>query len=941
MADKNPAPANPFEEFGGSAEEAFAEFGGGVETPTDEAPIEFNTSLDPIASPGTLTEQQVTAGAERGAGQSIVDAATGFATGIGEGALLGMKKPLDYASAGLVYAGDALNPNREADFGKALEQVSDVRKDIAEDAGGFNTAGQVVGAVGSSLATGGFGATALTAKAGSTVAKLGGASLLGKLAGLGATGRAAATVTGAGAALATEGAIEGTVAATAKEIDDTIEKGDWKNLGSKLYASVPAGALEGAKWNAIIGGGLQLGIKGVQTAAAKRAASAQKELGQSTLRVGNAAQPNLQTAHIYDEARPLRASEAIDQAPPEVIALRKQTTPEVAKIVQDEEAQEIIKLYNESLELDASLDHALRLNTKTSYLKEMQNEWVGPSIDDMLAQAGLDDRTLRSLERSAQGEGGSMVANLRKKIARARQDLPGIKEEIVDSAPKGRGGARELDLEGAEAAPEVKRSGRNPTVGEMAAAMDGIKRAAQKVAAKSRFKNPLIHEALLDPSEALRLNLEDSALWGAKFAEDQAVINKRWSDHINASKQLDGALSTEGRVSAKAVGGDDYDVLEVADENKLRGLLSDIGTGKNEQLEEAFKANLRAKELSFGERLRWGGLEDADNRVKVARLAEINRELENRLNKVGLANRYAVENSARTPETPIGAAVGKLFEGIEKTPFVGGVLGTPREALKAWREASATQNSSAAFGIKRAMVKAQERLNKATKIKVKVDKAVPAVKGAVPGVNVNMVRSELERLDATEDPDSEASLGMQSRLQQLEEHAGQELAQAYIERMQARDAFLRDKAGPPPEPTPFGTPERVLDDDTSATLARYIRAVDDPMGALERMRDGEATAEDEETLQQMYPELLQEWRDKAMAAVTNSKSKYTADEQEELAGRLGISLDGDIGESLAFWQQVSATGTDEQGNHTPTPTSMGKFKIDGDQVSSRSDRLAT
>ena len=79
------------------------------------------------------------------------------------------------------------------------------------------------------------------------------------------------------------------------------------------------------------------------------------------------------------------------------------------------------------------------------------------------------------------------------------------------------------------------------------------------------------------------------------------------------------------------------------------------------------------------------------------------------------------------------------------------------------------------------------------------------------------------------------------------------LAGAMPQKVQAAAAFLQGKIPPSFEP-PLGGP-RLVDPVARARFLRYVDAIEDPAGTLDRLADGTLTAEHTEALRAVYPEI--------------------------------------------------------------------------------------
>lgn len=955
------------------------------------------------------------------------DTAQAAAQGVLKGAALGTNTLQDYVHAAGDQVADVFDGDRSNTFDESLDMARANRKGVAEANPIAAGAGEVVGALGAGIATG--GASGVAAKALPQAA-----AALTKFAGKGLLRRASVA---AGVLLA-EGAVEGNLYKAAQEVDQAAERGDFKGVGERLAAGLGNTTFEGAKSNLLWGGGLRLGVIGLQKVGSKigkmlrgglpevidtpenakealghivadadaRAAALDGEIGnlgkqadaadvagdadaaarirqqaadlqtqqaqirgaadeaadraasgkpvsvqELAVRTTNKAQPpepDTIEAALHDPARPLRARD-LDDAGDDVARLaRSQIDPETAAQVRLAALETIESKGQRMLELEAGIDHKLRLATKQQWIKDMPQEWKGPSFDEFLNQAGLTDGMLADLEKRTQGEGASAVARLRDKIAMIRSELPQPRaarpsqfraplpgQRLQTATPQlgdnpyqnieDLGNLRASLEKAAKGAPEVPA--RPMTLGDMAYALDGVKRQAQKLAAS---RGGLIHERLLNPTEALKLSLEDATTFG-DFGARQAPVNTAWSYDIDTSNSplLKGMIK-EGNVKADRFGGDPYEVADVLDRKAIASHLENVGMpkGTEDQVEEAFKRRLRARELSYTERMSWTK-DDAELAKMVEERSQLRKSIEDEVNRVALANRAVSAPKAGPSVTE---------DVVSSIPIAGPLAKRTAARAAAWQQTKVQDAAGAAFGLKAQAAKTQERLNNAVRrtLPKNFDQTVERVERATRRV---MTQQQIQKvIDAADkfgapDGDEEGKLG--ASLQRLEETVGPEVAQAYAQQLEQRAAFLREKAGPAPTGSVFaGKAKREFDGESLERLSRYIDASDDPIAALERIGRGEAASEDYETLEALSPSMLEDYKSKVVAQLAESKSEIPYETQVALSQALRIPLTAEEQpEAQAFWQTFMKTA--EQ--NAPPPASRAP-KL-GKDAQSKADRL--
>lgn len=207
------------------------------------------------------------------------------------------------------------------------------------------------------------------------------------------------------------------------------------------------------------------------------------------------------------------------------------------------------------------------------------------------------------------------------------------------------------------------------------------------------------------------------------------------------------------------------------------------------------------------------------------------------------------------------------------------------------------------------------------------------------------VSKDLRYAEALLDPETDEHKELTGTLQGLELEAGPDVASAARDHAMKRAQFIVDKAPPTPQPGVFeGQPKRELSDDDVETLHRYMDAVDDPQSALQRIGDGESTAEDVETMSTLYPSMLQDFRREAAQTLSQMKSPPPYEERLALAETLGMPLTPDSDPTaLAYWQSISfgsaAERKEQQGPSTRSKP-VRTYEQPADKVLSTADRIA-
>jgi hypothetical protein len=180
------------------------------------------------------------------------------------------------------------------------------------------------------------------------------------------------------------------------------------------------------------------------------------------------------------------------------------------------------------------------------------------------------------------------------------------------------------------------------------------------------------------------------------------------------------------------------------------------------------------------------------------------------------------------------------------------------------------------------------------------------------------------------DPNSEASQELYARLEAIGMESP-ELADYIAAKHDAAREFILAKAGPEPLDM-FGRPTD-RDPQAKRALARYATAIQDPVGALERIGEGKGTDEDREALQAVFPRMYQEFIEKALEQMGDDvpyKKRIIA------SHALGIPTDSTMDPGYVAFVQRSAL--DNRGNEMIKQGSGGAPNIAGG-METRADGL--
>lgn len=273
-----------------------------------------------------------------------------------------------------------------------------------------------------------------------------------------------------------------------------------------------------------------------------------------------------------------------------------------------------------------------------------------------------------------------------------------------------------------------------------------------------------------------------------------------------------------------------------------------------------------------------------------------------------------------------------------------GVLGAVGNKLL--RERGNFTQAAALHGAAKRAVKAQARLKRSAALRGIVGRKTSpsiAIGAALQAKDDVDVEKAVEHADKLQDPESDEAQKTTSYLQEVEVDGGPQLAQALGKRFAAQTQFLLEKAGPPPQPSPFGgkPPKREFDPETQQQLSRYLAPLNNPADALARVGDGEATPEDYEVLEDQYPKMWQEFQQTAVHGLADKDLDY--DQQVAVADALKLPLLPQMsGSYMAFWQDVAVQGQMQDEQKAEEEEAAAKANLSGGKnVASKADRTAT
>jgi hypothetical protein len=894
-----------------------------------EVPTERAEYVQPGARPATLG-----------------DKAQATAQGFIRGASLNSDIVQDYAGAVGDQVADWFDDKRSSSFDESLAMVRANREAVAAKAPGYAIGGEIAGTVASAVTPG--GAANLAGKVGTAAAAKAAPAIATKL-GAGLLGRALTAGTG----LVAEGAAydaASTIAGGDEEFNKAVSTGDWKGAAERLVVKPLEGAALNVVGGAVVHGvtaGVKLGLKSLRKGATEAVEAADGELVQAldNDRITRAESTELQALETGQAEQTRQALDAAeDSATLETKALTEleQNLERAKPKALPEPGNDAVKMAR-AFEAAESFDVHARENV--SKLKDALDVLeVNAEYADVELGLAAKNRAIKAAENGyGQAIADPEVATMLDGFAtRFRREA----ETALDDQT-----AKRLTGLAALADRAKAYTGRKLSAGDVGDAYEVLDAFKREVGRMAQGKRGPVRDTARNVYREVKPFMEREDLFG-EAAKLQKPFNAVWAPEIGAESAdaIQGMWGKTGRANTA----DEFAKAERVRAAWVEAHLKNTAEGASDT-DEALRQYIATKTASQSVRADLLGSAEGLERAAKSReaMATALRILdENAAKKAGKREWDALETKL-TRENLLGgglkhqgAAAAVKFaaeQTVGRVPIVGSAVAnalagklTASELKTALRTAQqqAEKNAvirqagveRAAAAVKaaqaardRAATKAASKANWTGKVDRVLDKTEPSVRRAA----VRKAVLELDRDDDQAGP-----------LSALEPVLGHELTRAYAEQRAARNAFLRDKAGTAPAATPFGTPARVLADEEADRLGRYMAAADDPTAALERLADGNRTAEDLETLRVLFPSTLQEFRSKVLAAVAERRTPLDYESQLALAQSLG--LDAQMhGTAAAFWSGVARKGQEQDA----AKASSRKLQLPGSRAASQGDRV--
>lgn len=557
-------------------------------------------------------------------------------------------------------------------------------------------------------------------------------------------------------------------------------------------------------------------------------------------------------------------------------AQTKLTSPEVADDIHQDLLRETRSRFNKFYKAhdevaDAVSVAAKRRHVETAFTGELgdgeffQFSYGTGAVRHFRQQVGILPDDLEALFNNKASAGKGARAILRN----LNDHLQGIEDDIfgeVDEASKGR----------------------------VFVALDQQKRSLGEAAESCR--NPYVQRILRTKYEQIRNVLQDPKVWGEQLAREQTIVNQKWAEFISATKH--GGI-TKMFMDGSKPAVDPFRRLQVVNDKYLAGLMRGLGRAENETAESAMVSYLDAAIADMRMRSSlWGSAQLVE---KTKQLEVLANEIKYGMGVAKTLNSRVAGKGAKSSGL-LGAVGGGALAvgGLGAEAASGGLatmaggVATGLAAQGVLKKAAAgvqTRATRSMFQTINQAVDAQTRLNKAANMATKVEKALktPAAKAVKTGASATITNSYLDELNQwieslfSDDPGG----GPHSILMRVKDEAPEALPSVVAGLQRQRD-FLTEKLQDPN-----------LD---RRQMVAYVEAARDPLDALERLGDGDATPEHLEAVKAISPGIYAEFTQRALAGIDD------APYQAQLAIKARLGLPQASPEKMAALQTIAESG---------------------------------
>jgi hypothetical protein len=190
-----------------------------------------------------------------------------------------------------------------------------------------------------------------------------------------------------------------------------------------------------------------------------------------------------------------------------------------------------------------------------------------------------------------------------------------------------------------------------------------------------------------------------------------------------------------------------------------------------------------------------------------------------------------------------------------------------------------------------------------------------ATQGAVPSAEA--MQRMIAQAQALQDPESPESHQLEAQTLQLASESP-EFADAMKAAVMRKATMIVQKMGPQTDPSdPLGRQPMPMDRVTRSRSERFMRAVQNPSAALDRLASGQGSPEDLAVVRELTPQIHKRFVDGVMAQIMGSKQQLTMAQRQRLLFALGTPVAREqTPEYVRHFQQLLAghgqAGAEEQ-----------------------------
>ena len=815
------------------------------------------------------------------------------------------------------------------------------------------TVGELGGAIGLGLLTGGLGTEAAAARLGLSGAE-------GVLARAGVAGL--------------KGAVEGAAYGAAKAVDDDFLT-DHDITAERIMLGAGEGALFGGAFGvggSLLGSGLKAGSKKVSDlfqGSRKAAQETAEDVAEAApSRAASAAEVESTLIQQADEASRIsseiggESAASVDLAFDPVYRMQGAL---VSSDVAEAEMGRIAKAARQARNAAGGFDEAHQKAVAAA----------GDAGDDLLK--GLDDVDTFADKGAKREWAKRTFTDAVSDDARISTEEALEKfESAIDDIVKEQGSALDFDG-GTGTIKKIKRQLDNVRgqlfakegagLGEYASVLDDFKSNMDRIAKNQR--NPFLRDVLRGDKrtpgavDIIRYQLENEAAFGG-YAKAQRIVNASWAERIRRqSDQLLRGITYESGEQAA----DRFELLSKLNRQNLGGLLDSLGGPRYENVkpvEIAFRKFLRAAENDAVTRATmWG---DEKLAAQALRLRELRETIESNVSAVALARRDAEawKQLVEKADVPIPVLGGALRGTMKVAQNIAGR--TEAQSSRTTSLMSRASASSAAEGAgetaadvaRKKAVSGERLIDKAANAFMAargVARKVQQKPSAVPLAGVVMFASKpesiqngIQRLNALKDPMSPERSEVRDRYSSIAVESPEHAAalEKYVQRS-AEYMLMKAPQGGIDLSTPFGhTKKPSYSKPQVESFLRSVRAAQNPAAAMERIASGDFSPEDVEAVRTLQPRAWARFVANISAQISRTKNPPSYRDRLRMSKALGIPMTAFetpefqrlIAESAVIYEQAVQQ---QQEMERPKYTSATKLANATNNMTTGSERAVT